>query len=117
MPAAPLRIGLFFPRHRRRGCVFLRPVTIVSLETSSGPLVFQSPLLSIGGVVPVGPPKWLPPPPPLTSNLFAGRGPTAEDEFLPLQAFHTFLQFWYSHIPSCRDLPRYRLSMFVVLDD
>jgi hypothetical protein len=32
----------------------------------------QSPLRSIGVVVPVGPPKWLPPPPPLTDSNLCG---------------------------------------------
>jgi len=39
-------------------------VNIVSFETSSARLVFSPPLLSRGGVVPAGPPKWLPPWPP-----------------------------------------------------
>jgi len=41
-------------------------VNIVSFETSSARLVSSPPLLSSGGAVPAGPPKWLPPRPPLT---------------------------------------------------
>jgi len=61
------------PRARRSGllfsptrglCAFRRSVNIVSFETSSARLVFSPPLLSRGGVVPAGPPKWLPPWPP-----------------------------------------------------
>src|ERR1035437_7484837 len=46
------------------------------VETSSVRLVTGPPLLSTGGVVPAGPPKWLPPPPPLTVALgiHPGRG-------------------------------------------
>ena len=64
--ASPLRRSLF-PASGGAVVTFRRPVTIVSFETSSGPAGVQSPLLTIGGVVPAGPPKWLPPPPPLTS--------------------------------------------------
>ena len=38
------------------------------LETSSVGLGLQSPPLTIGGAVPAGPSKWLPPPPPLTRD-------------------------------------------------
>ena len=66
------------PRARRSGllfsptrglCAFRRSVNIVSFETSSARLVFSPPLLSRGGVVPAGPPKWLPPWPPLTRRF------------------------------------------------
>src|SRR5437764_9950665 len=68
MPAgSPLRRA--FSPHQGRLCAFRRSVNIVPLETSSARLVSSPPLLSSGDVVPAGPPKWLPPRPPLTSNL------------------------------------------------
>jgi hypothetical protein len=58
--------GVLFSPHQGRLCAFRRSVNIVSFETSSARLVPSPPLLSNGGVVPAGPPKWLSPRPPLT---------------------------------------------------
>ena len=66
------RSGVLFPP-TRGGCVpSAGQVNIVSFETSSARLVSSPPLLSSGGVVPAGPPKWLPPRPPLTTFAQAG---------------------------------------------
>jgi hypothetical protein len=81
-----MRVGVsslsrsLFPRQRRRGCqpslgslfpnqfFFLLPVSQYLLfETSSTAPGVRSPPPNIGGVVPAGPLKWLPSPPPLTS--------------------------------------------------
>jgi len=68
-PQTLLSLGLF----SRPPVARLQPSAIPLAERSpSFPLQpvqsagVQSPLRRIGGVVPVGPPKWLPPPPPLT---------------------------------------------------
>src|SRR5450755_4900760 len=58
----PVSQAFSFPRQRR--CGWLPPLS--DSLTSSVPAGIRSPLLSIGGMVPAGPPKWLPPPPPLT---------------------------------------------------
>src|SRR5712691_114609 len=60
------RSRVLFSPHQGRLCAFRRSVNIVSFETSSARLVSSPPLLSSGGAVPAGPPKWLPPRPPLT---------------------------------------------------
>src|SRR6266851_2422882 len=53
---------LFFPASRGSAvCAFF------PLKTPCNPASVRSPLLSFGGVVPARPPKWLPPPPPLTT--------------------------------------------------
>jgi hypothetical protein len=82
-----MRVGVsslsrsLFPRQRRRGCqpslgslfpnqfFFLLPVSQYLLfETSSTAPGVRSPPPNIGGVVPAGPLKWLPSPPPLTMH-------------------------------------------------
>jgi hypothetical protein len=86
-----MRVGVsslsrsLFPRQRRRGCqpslgslfpnqfFFLLPVSQYLLfETSSTAPGVRSPPPNIGGVVPAGPLKWLPSPPPLTTGMQIG---------------------------------------------
>ena len=73
----------------RGGCVpSAGQVNIVSFETSSARLVSSPPLLSSSGVVPAGPPKWLPPRPPLTLFPSADDPPGSEEPVgLGLQCF------------------------------
>jgi hypothetical protein len=57
-----------FSRLRRRGCDSRRPGRHRLPGNEFSLAGIQSPLLTIGGVVPAGPPKWLPPPLPLTGS-------------------------------------------------
>jgi hypothetical protein len=59
-----------FSFSRQRRCGGLPPRTVPPHQFS--PAGIPSPLFSIGGMVPAGPPKWLPPPPPLTRKREPG---------------------------------------------
>ena len=62
MPADPLQGVLLFPPAAAR-----RSPAANCFPHQFSPAGIPSPLPIIGGVVPTGPPKWLPPPPPLTT--------------------------------------------------
>jgi hypothetical protein len=75
------------PRTRLSGVLFSPPAAVRLPPAAQcfphqfSPAGIRSPLLSIGGMVPAGPPKWLPPPPPPTAsaNLLQTRRPRTID--------------------------------------
>ena len=69
-----------------------RSVSIFSLKPVSTAAGLRSPPPNIGGVVPTGPPKWLPSPPPLTNFRFFQVFGAFADTFNQLAKCRHFLQ-------------------------